>query len=119
MYKRCVCGKFFNALTKKQKYCSDKCRPKKKYYKANLILLKICDQCGKSFTTGRNTQRFCTDKCRLKYHSTGKKYEKICRNCGFSFITGKSYQYYCTEYCYHSAKRERDLKNIHKIREKK
>ena len=117
MYKRCVCGKFFVALTDKHKYCSEKCRPKKKYYKKKSDILKICKQCEKPFTTNRNNKKFCTDKCRLKYHDTGKKYKKICRNCNGPFTTGKSYQFYCTEYCYLSAKRKRDLKNIHKIRE--
>ena len=117
MYKRCICGKFFETLTEKRKYCNDKCRPRKNYYTPKPKIKKICKQCGIDFSTGRSDKIFCTDICKDKYYKLRKNWtKKLCPNCGETFSTSKSYQVYCNPNCYKTRKRKRDLENIHRIR---
>lgn len=117
MYKRCICGKFFETLTEKRKYCNDKCRPRKKYYTPKPKIEKICKQCGTDFSTGRKDKIFCLPKCKNEYYRLRRNWtKKRCPNCGETFSTSKSYQIYCSPNCYRIVKRKRDLKNIHKIR---
>ncbi len=116
MYKRCHCGKFFETLTEKRIYCSDKCRPKKKYYIKKQDLKKVCKFCKVIFRTAYSSKVFCSDSCRLSYYDVGEVFNKECRECGRTFRTRKSFQFYCTNICYVKAKIKRDYKNTKRIR---
>jgi len=118
MYKRCHCGKFFETLTEKRIYCSDKCRPKKNYYVEKPELKKVCTTCKEIFITRHSRKVFCSDKCRETYYDVGEVYNKKCRECGSMFSTRKSFRFYCSQFCYTKAKNKRDLINIKRIRSK-
>ena len=118
MYKRCDCGKFFETLTDKQIYCSDKCRPKKNYYVEKPELKKVCKVCRDIFKTRYSSKVFCSDECRKAYFYFEKVYFKNCRECEKPFKTCKSFQFYCTQICYIKAKIKRDYKNTKRIRSK-
>jgi len=116
MYKRCNCGKFFETLTEKRIYCSDKCRPKKKYYVEKPELKKVCMTCKKIFTTRHKRKVFCSEDCRKSYYYMETVYYKNCKECEKPFKTHKSFQFYCTHRCYIKSKIKRDYKNTKRIR---
>ncbi len=118
MYKRCHCGKFFETLTEKRIYCSDKCRPKKNYYIKKKELRKICMTCKEIFITRHSRKIFCSDKCRKSYYYVEKIYFKTCIECDKQFKTRKSFQFYCNQFCYNKAKNKRDYEYIKQIRSK-
>lgn len=111
MYRRCpICGNYFPFVIKNRKYCSDKCRLRKKYYKPKPITMKTCLNCKKEFETRRSKQKFCSDKCKNAYHFNSIVEVKVCPQCGKSFSTSNKLKKYCDNYCYLMAKNIRDKK---------
>ena len=108
MKKICAtCGKPFDALINKEKYCSEKCAKHKKYYKPKPMLRKICINCKEIFMTRRINKKFCSNLCKNIYHKIINSHEKLCMECKEQFTTGKAYQYYCSKLCYSIAKNRR------------
>ena len=111
MKKICAtCGKPFDALTNREKYCSERCSKHKKYYKPKPMLRKICINCQRIFMTRRSNKKFCTNSCKNTYHKIKPTVKKTCLECYEEFITGKSYQLFCSKDCYRKAKNRRSKK---------
>jgi len=108
MKKTCpICGKSFDALINKEKYCSDKCAKHKKYYKPKPMLRKICINCERIFMTRRFNKKFCSNSCKNIHHKVEPALKRCCLECGEEFTTGKTYQFYCSKKCYKIKKNER------------
>lgn len=107
-----VCGRFFMALMKLQKYCVV-CRGKKKYYTVKGEHPAQCETCGKKFMT-RQAARFCSDPCRLKANYVKRTHKAVCQVCGAEYESSKAYQKFCSVACRLDAKKERDNARRHK-----
>lgn len=118
MFQACqICGKLFDSLTLKNKYCSDRCRKKVSYYKRKPLRKIICTRCRRIFCTRRKDKKFCSSHCRRLYNNqVSKAIKKVCRGCGIAFKSTKSQQAYHTNSCYLNYKRERDRENLRRIR---
>lgn len=84
--------------TKKQKFCSESCRPQR----IRNVDEKPCDKCGSIFKPKFKGQKYCSDACKKAGFSEKRAKApetRNCLNCGVEFTTKKKTKRYCTQKC--------------------